>query len=241
MSSKRYKVFNKGIQFLLLDLWNYFNNDGISYDSLKCDGAFDGSGATFPAEELPQSNSFISVDGIPFLFPSKENGNKNNMIIRKQEMLLDEQKYDKLYILGASEGQAGDNLKEEIAIMNGNKIITIAYAGLSNWLLTSVFDEKAAFCCSHFHIPDYMQKVNRNLFTKNELQEYDTASDPVEYFSEVFDKAVFDKLPSGDWKPKIWFQEIVLPYSQAVNKIKFKNENLNFHIFAMTFKINEAV
>src|SRR5262245_60242460 len=45
----------------------YFDNDGIDTAAAR-GGDFDGSGYTFPGEELPTGR--VEVDGVPFLFPS---------------------------------------------------------------------------------------------------------------------------------------------------------------------------
>ncbi len=83
-----------GKHFSMVNLSMHFNNDGISYDTMKCDGAFEGFGSTYPAEELPDSNSIILLDNIPFIFPSKEEV-KNNMAIKKQTFNIYENKYVK--------------------------------------------------------------------------------------------------------------------------------------------------
>lgn len=50
--------------FLHLNLDPYFNNDGISYNSNPSDGDFDCYGQTYPAEELPKSNSIFMFNEV---------------------------------------------------------------------------------------------------------------------------------------------------------------------------------
>jgi len=222
--------------YFLINLNNYFNNDGISYDYLKCDGAFDGNGCTYPGEELPDSNALVFIDDIPFLFPSKENGYRNNMLIRKQEILLKENKYDYLYVLGACEGAYGESFEEEVVLMNNNECVDSVYIGLSNWLSFPIFYEKIAFVCSHLHYPDFGQFINRNMFTKKEYLNYNVGIKPQKYISKEFAYSDLSTLAKDDWKPKLWLQSARLPKWFNIDRVKFKNENLNFHIFAMTFR-----
>ena len=82
-------------KFHPVNLSEYFNNDGISYDDLKCDGA----------EELPDSNSLINIDGIPFYFPDKKPGAKNNLTLREQVFIFPAYHYKSLFLIGASKTQ----------------------------------------------------------------------------------------------------------------------------------------
>ena len=91
------------MSFVLLDLHPLFNNDGISWDHRLADGDFDGEGGTYPAESLPPSNSLCECQGIPFFFPSKEDGALNNVALEGQRLALPTGCYRSLYLLGAAD------------------------------------------------------------------------------------------------------------------------------------------
>jgi hypothetical protein len=71
-------------RFVVVDLSAYWNNDGISYAHNRADGWFNVWGNTFPAEALPASGSLLRVAGVPFRFPCKEDGQRNNVCCCKQ-------------------------------------------------------------------------------------------------------------------------------------------------------------
>src|SRR4051795_13529459 len=63
----------------------YFDNDGIDSAAAR-DGNFDGSGYAFPAEALPTGQ--ITVDGVPYAFPSAAPGVRNNAVAMGQRVDL---------------------------------------------------------------------------------------------------------------------------------------------------------
>ncbi|MDH6220687.1 alpha-L-fucosidase [Streptomyces pseudovenezuelae] len=67
-----------------------YDNDGIDTASAR-GGDFDGSGYTFPGEELPAGR--VEVDGIPFLFPAAAAGAKNNVVALGQRVELPKGRY----------------------------------------------------------------------------------------------------------------------------------------------------
>lgn len=77
----------------------YFDNDGIDSASAR-DGDFDGSGYTFPAESLPTGQ--ITVDGVPYVFPSAAAGASNNAVALGQRLDLPPGRYHSAYFLVAS-------------------------------------------------------------------------------------------------------------------------------------------
>ena len=223
-------------EYFPVNLSEYFNNDGISFDNLKSDGSFDGPGSTYPAEELPNSNSLITVDNIPFFFPSKNPGDKNNILTSSQIITIDENYYENLYLLGAVDGQKGEVFEEEFLLSFHDQTCDTLYIGLSNWLLQSAFRERIAFVCSHLHWPDYGQEINRNLFSPNYYVDYKNLESSNEYFSR---ECILGKdfiLNSSDWKPKIWIQRVELPFDKKIQTITLP-ENLNYHIFSLTLSL----
>ncbi|MGJ5756457.1 alpha-L-fucosidase [Streptomyces puniciscabiei] len=80
-----------------------YDNDGIDTGSAR-GGDFDGSGYTFPGDELPAGR--IEVDGIPFAFPASTAGAKNNVVALGQRIDLPRGRYLSAAFLTA--GSYGD-------------------------------------------------------------------------------------------------------------------------------------
>ncbi|MFI8073716.1 alpha-L-fucosidase [Streptomyces sp. NPDC086033] len=73
-----------------------YDNDAIDTASAR-GGDFDGSGYTFPGEELPAGQ--VEVDGVPFVFPSSAAGAKNNVVALGQRIDLPKGRYMAAYFL----------------------------------------------------------------------------------------------------------------------------------------------
>ena len=80
-----------------------FDNDGIDTATAR-GGDFDGSGYTFPGEELPPGR--VEVDGVPFDFPSSAAGARNNLVALGQRIELPRGRYLSAAFLTA--GSYGD-------------------------------------------------------------------------------------------------------------------------------------
>ncbi|WP_405987888.1 alpha-L-fucosidase [Streptomyces sp. NBC_00986] len=84
-----------------------YDNDGIDTTTAR-GGDFDGSGYTFPGEELPTGR--VEVDGIPFLFPSSTAGAKNNVVALGQRVELPQGRYlSAVFLTSGSYGNASGN------------------------------------------------------------------------------------------------------------------------------------
>lgn len=84
-----------------------YDNDGIDTASAR-GGDFDGSGYTFPGEELPTGR--VEVDGIPFLFSSSAAGAKNNVVAMGQRVELPPGRYlSAAFLTSGSYGNASGN------------------------------------------------------------------------------------------------------------------------------------
>jgi len=84
-----------------------YDNDGIDTASAR-GGDFDGSGYTFPGEELPTGR--VEVDGIPFLFPSSVASAKNNVVAMGQRIELPQGRYlSAVFLTSGSYGNASGN------------------------------------------------------------------------------------------------------------------------------------
>ncbi|MFF2850973.1 alpha-L-fucosidase [Streptomyces sp. NPDC058001] len=81
-----------------------FDNDGIDTAGAR-GGNFDGSGYTFPGEELPAGR--VVVDGVPFMFPSSAAGAKNNVVAMGQRVELPPGRYlSAVFLTAGSYGEA---------------------------------------------------------------------------------------------------------------------------------------
>lgn len=137
-------------KFVLVEITEYFNADGISYDSKRDDGAYGVS--ALPAEELPVSGEVVYIDNVPFIFPPKEDGLKNNIECFNQRIKLDGELYEVAYFLGSCDN---GSFEERIKVVYGEENQVISNLSLSNWIATKpVFNEVEAFSCSHTHFAD---------------------------------------------------------------------------------------
>ncbi|MET7620082.1 alpha-L-fucosidase [Streptomyces sp. NPDC005408] len=85
-------------------LENWFDNDGIDTADAR-GGNFDGSGYTFPGEELPSGR--LEIDGIAYLFPAATAGAKNNIVALGQRIDLPKGRYlSGLFLVAGSYGAA---------------------------------------------------------------------------------------------------------------------------------------
>jgi alpha-L-fucosidase len=81
---------------------SYFDNDGIDTASAH-DGNFDGSGYTFPGEELPSGST--TVAGVPYLLGSSAAGQQNNVVAIGQQITIPQGRYlSALFLTSASYG-----------------------------------------------------------------------------------------------------------------------------------------
>jgi alpha-L-fucosidase len=100
-----------------------YDNDGIDTASAR-GGDFDGSGYTFPGEELPTGRA--EVDGVPFRFPASTAGTRNNVVALGQRVDLPRGRYLSAFLLtAASYGNASG--KATVHYVDG----TTTTAGLS--------------------------------------------------------------------------------------------------------------
>lgn len=240
IENKLYKNLSKTIsiekKYFLLDLRRHFNNDGISYDAFKGDGDFNGYRATYPAEELPASNSLIYMGDVPFYFPSKEDGFMNNFALTGQSIGVEPDYYKNIFVLGAVEGMNGEVYEEEVTVSFEDGTYKNIYIGLSNWLLSPKYNETAAFQCSHIHIPEQGMETVKN----KQIQEIDNYNEnnqhnfyfPMKYSSQEIE---LNLSKQGIWRPKIWMQKVKLNAVAKIIGFTFM-DNLNYHIFAITLE-----
>jgi hypothetical protein len=140
---------------VLLDLAPLFNWDSISSASNLQDGAFNVWQNSFPAEELPASDSIVHVDGVPFRFPPKEDGRLNNVRCSGERLDLAPGRYDWIYVLAASERRAEDTVYLHFTSgaieMEWFRISDIWPGGPAR------FGEVEAFRTKNIHFPRHIQ------------------------------------------------------------------------------------
>ena len=104
-----------------------YDNDGIDTATAR-GGDFDGSGYTFPGEELPAGP--VEVDGISFLFPASTAGAKNNVVALGQRIDLPKGTYlSAVFLTAGSYGNASG--KATVHYADGST--TTAGLGGADW------------------------------------------------------------------------------------------------------------
>ncbi|MET7452612.1 alpha-L-fucosidase [Streptomyces sp. NPDC005574] len=104
-----------------------YDNDAIDSATAR-GGDFDGSGYTFPGEELPAGR--VEVDGVPFLFPSSAAGAKNNVVAAGQRIELPPGRYlSAVFLTAGSYGNASG--KATVHYADGST--TTAGLGGADW------------------------------------------------------------------------------------------------------------
>ncbi|SEG25317.1 hypothetical protein SAMN05444920_102350 [Nonomuraea solani] len=83
-----------------VDLSAHFDNDGVSAHEAMTDGNVDGSGYTYPAEELPPAGP-LAHEGLSFVFPAYGGGALNNVTGQGQRIDVPAGTYAKVRLLGA--------------------------------------------------------------------------------------------------------------------------------------------
>jgi alpha-mannosidase len=78
-----------------------YNMDGVSAESARADGDFDGTGRTYPAEQLPGS---LTVSGIPFRLGPTTPAARNVLSAGGQRLALPAGTFTRLYILASALG-----------------------------------------------------------------------------------------------------------------------------------------
>jgi alpha-mannosidase len=77
-----------------------YNEDGISFNSNRANGAIDKAGRTIPAERLPDT---LASEGIAFSMGPTKEGQSNMLACRGQTISLPEGQFTRLYLLAAAQ------------------------------------------------------------------------------------------------------------------------------------------
>ncbi len=138
--------------FEIIDLSGFFNNDGISYDANRGDGDFDSWEKTFPAEELPESESIFEHEHVPFWFPDKSDGKGNNLALCGNCVAVPPRCYARIFVIGASEN---GSFKDTLTLHYADGIPEKRELALSEFFCQdSFFNDAPALACSHYHTPE---------------------------------------------------------------------------------------
>src|SRR5690242_7814499 len=86
-------------------LTDYFDNDGVDTASVH-DGNFDGSGYTFPGEQVPSGSA--TVAGVPYVLGSSAAGAQNTVVAVGQRIAIPQGRYlNALFLTACSYGSTG--------------------------------------------------------------------------------------------------------------------------------------
>ena len=85
--------------FTVVDLGDYFDNDGITFVTNLADGEFDFQ-QSYPAEEMPAPGR-VELGGVPFEFPRYDDGQQNCVRLSNKTIDLADSPAATIYFLGA--------------------------------------------------------------------------------------------------------------------------------------------
>lgn len=138
--------------YVLVDLIDWFNNDGISWDEWPGDQNLDGGGWGFPAEELPDGDFEVAWDAetlIPFFALYKEDGWGNNVEAEGQTIELPQGNYTGAWILAVHHHGASTGAPIAFNYTDGSATEAEIYAG--DWCGSPVADEVMVLRPTHRH------------------------------------------------------------------------------------------
>lgn len=92
-------IAQQSAPFVYLDLRPFFNSDAISWDHDPLDGDINFAWTTLPAEFLPDSLTVVNIRTASFLFPPKEDGVNNALIVAGQSFRVPAGRYSELQLL----------------------------------------------------------------------------------------------------------------------------------------------
>ncbi|MFE7157450.1 alpha-L-fucosidase [Streptomyces sp. NPDC057636] len=126
------------------------DNDGVDTSAAR-GGDFDGSGYTFPGEELPAGP--VELDGIAYVFPSSAAGAKNNIVAMGQRVDLPKGRYlSALFLTAGSYGNASGSATVHYA--DGST--TSAGLGGADW-----YSSGGPLSAAYRYKPDGTKDTNR--------------------------------------------------------------------------------
>ncbi|WP_028595944.1 hypothetical protein [Paenibacillus assamensis] len=138
------------MDYYKINLNSYYNNNAFTYEESSSKGDLTSFGSSYPAEYLPNEHE-ITVNGIPFIFPTKEN-KFNNIELENQSIIVPDDSYSTIYILGSSEN---GSYKEYMELRQNNDLKSRNIFALTDWISNyPMFMEQVAFECGYVHTKD---------------------------------------------------------------------------------------
>lgn len=172
-----------------VDLYTYFNMDGVSSNENRRDGDLDGKGNTYPAELWPTK---FTLQGVPFVLGPTADGYNNLIQAKGQTISLPGGNYKYVYLVGsAAEGSGETSGTFQVKYSDDTTIekdITFAEwnAKLSGWdrfareyTMPKVKDNVACIF-THYHMPNADRMTEDNY-----LYLYKIMLDPTKTVKEI--------------------------------------------------------
>lgn len=108
----------------------YYNADIFTHFESRTDGQVDTGRASFPAEMMPASGNTIRTGGIPFVFPSKQDGANNAVRCSGQVLELVPQSAEYLYLLATA---ADGNQRTHVTLTHDDGTTYRAAFDVNDW------------------------------------------------------------------------------------------------------------
>jgi hypothetical protein len=170
-----------------IDLTEAYNSDVISWNENRADGDIWVNGVAYPAEELPESNSTVYVNNVPFIFPDKRDGKLNCMTLESQTLSFPSKRTSALYMLCA--GDNGDFDVELALLLSDNSYSTLT-TSFPSWMnIPYTSQHTPGLICSHGHLADADHPMQRTIWF-----EHSGTAAPVEVTGIRFPANPFAKL-----------------------------------------------
>jgi alpha-L-fucosidase 2 len=148
-STKAYWGLPPGSAGRTVDLSALYTVDGVSSAAATTDGNFDGSGYTYPAEEMPSPGLFVNGD-VAWKFPGYADGQRNAVVPSGQTLTVPSGTYQALHVLGAG---VGGNASGTLTLRYSDGSSGTATLALSDWGRAPAFGERVGVYTSHRHGP----------------------------------------------------------------------------------------
>jgi hypothetical protein len=113
---------------VLVSLVPYFNNRGIG--SAPGQANFDGSGFSYPADQLPPEGQQAILNQIPYQFPSRAPGGNDNIVALGQTIPLPQGNYQQAFLLVAT---SWGMINDKIVVHYTNGPSTSGLLNVDDW------------------------------------------------------------------------------------------------------------
>jgi hypothetical protein len=142
------------IETRIIDLSDYFNNVGTSWDTDTGTGHLNVWGNSFAAGRMPAADSEVTVEGVRFRIPPIGSADPDNVRCSGQLIRVCPDRYDWLYLLAAAERRVED----EVALHFAGDAVDFETLRVSDfWAAPAAFGETLAFESPEMHYPHHVQ------------------------------------------------------------------------------------